>query len=591
MAERTLPPIEQGTTTTKPKETTIVDKTTFQIKGTDSGQVYGMGRSLSEALALQTQLMSGGTPTVADRPDMFATSPKPGEEVKTITGAAGQQVQPTTATLGDLEARKAGTLTSFNQATDNPQLDAANKFNQAVKDTTQAVVTEQRNKVLSADQNFDTQLQLQRGALYAALLDETIAQEDMKWLTPAQQRAISQGDKDLIRSQIGGLNSIANARQESAAEKERQKAEDLAMATTRFNTLAELGALNLMSDEDKTALESQLSLPAGTIDQYMTKQTETGSSFEIRSGPNGTILEIETDSATGKVLNTKTISGGYTSGSDTGATGNVTTMMGNGTVTGYGSDYWPHGLDMVMDGGKGANLTMPSNFEVISVENSCQPGDASCNSGFGNQVKVMMNGREIWFSHLNSVDLAPGNYPAGTVIGTQGNTGKVYSTSGGDGTHVDITMPRDDNSFYTPQEVAEFIGANDQGTETTEVSEEEQNLGEVMSKNDFSRLFAQTYDQTYGGYSMMELGIGVSQTEIDAAYNEYLRSIQPRSSTKTIGGQTYNLKEMQDLITTTDEQKMFAQELDYNNANDIATYLKQKYGEEEGKTSTSNPFD
>lgn len=206
---------------------------------------------------------------------MFATSPKPGEEVKTITGAAGQQVQPTTATLSDLEARKAGTLTSFNQATGaapavtppsapgvqepvSPELLAAEKYNQAVKDTTQAALQTQRDQVLSADQNFDTQLQLQRGALYAALLDETIADEDLKWLTPAQQRAVSSGDKNLIRSQIGGLNSISNARTAAAKEKE-EKAEK------QFNLFLQSGTdpANLPTGFLES-LDATMGLPAGT---------------------------------------------------------------------------------------------------------------------------------------------------------------------------------------------------------------------------------------------------------------------------------------------------------------------------------------
>jgi len=295
MAERTLPPVEQGTVTTKPEEATIIDQTTFQIKGVDTDQVYGVGRSLGEALAMQQQLL-GGTPTVAGRPDMFATSPLAGETVSTVTGAGGQQVTPGVATLGQLDQVQAGTLPSFNAETG---LKAAETFNQAVTDTVQSAITTQRDTALDADANFDTQLQLQRGALYAALLDETIADEDLKWLTPAQQRAINAGDKDLIRSQIGGINSIHNARQDAAKEAEAKEAADQAAAFSLLNNLMSLGLLGGLSSEEIASMAGSIGVEASALEEMIAEQIESGGLEWQLGTENGNIIAYKFDPVTG----------------------------------------------------------------------------------------------------------------------------------------------------------------------------------------------------------------------------------------------------------------------------------------------------
>lgn len=118
-------------------------------------------------------------------------------------------------------------------------------------------------------------------------------------------------------------------------------------------------------------------------------------------------------------------------------------------VTGYGSKLWQPGLDVVVKGGKGAPVQTPFAGEVIFVGNV---------KGFGNQVKIRTNqGKEIWLSHLDGFDVKTGDKVGkGSVIGRQGNTGSVYSTSGGDGTHVDITMKKPGGGFYTAKEVDEL---------------------------------------------------------------------------------------------------------------------------------------
>ena len=134
---------------------------------------------------------------------------------------------------------------------------------------------------------------------------------------------------------------------------------------------------------------------------------------------------------------------------------NVSSSLGRGVVTAYGSSLWGDGLDFVLEGGKEAKVNIPFGFEVISIDEE---------TGFGKRVKLknLSDGREAWFSHLDSVDVQEGQiYTAGTSIGNQGNTG---DTLGETGIHLDITMP-DGNGYLSPQDVASYFGV---GQETGE---------------------------------------------------------------------------------------------------------------------------
>ena len=129
-------------------------------------------------------------------------------------------------------------------------------------------------------------------------------------------------------------------------------------------------------------------------------------------------------------------------------------------VSGYGSNYWKHGLDVTV-GSKGSTVSLPINGTIIDVVSEYKnptnkPLSTSIgksqNKGFGNQVKIRLNnGQEIWVSHLDSVNVKKGQQiKAGQILGQQGNTGLTY---GNTGVHVDITAKKPDGSYYTPQEV------------------------------------------------------------------------------------------------------------------------------------------
>ena len=140
----------------------------------------------------------------------------------------------------------------------------------------------------------------------------------------------------------------------------------------------------------------------------------------------------------------------------------VLSSMGRGTVTGInGSSAWKHGLDFVLDGGKGAPVPSPVSGQVVF---------AGSNAGFGNQVKIRTaRGNTLWLSHLDNINLRPGMMVTkGQLVGTQGNTGTVLGGKGerltasqiraGRGTHLDLTIERPDGSYFSPQEVSVLLG-------------------------------------------------------------------------------------------------------------------------------------
>src|SRR3990167_739363 len=65
-------------------EDLIIDETTFEVKGKDTGKVFGKGANLQEALVIQTQYQSGGTPSLSGAADVFAIEPDTEEEQAAI---------------------------------------------------------------------------------------------------------------------------------------------------------------------------------------------------------------------------------------------------------------------------------------------------------------------------------------------------------------------------------------------------------------------------------------------------------------------------------------------------------------------------
>lgn len=108
--------------------------------------------------------------------------------------------------------------------------------------------------------------------------------------------------------------------------------------------------------------------------------------------------------------------------------------------------------------------------EVVGVSSTCSAGEQSCNSGWGNQVKVKdSNGNIHTFNHLSGIadGLAVGSsVGVGTSLGLSGNTGRVLGGSGeelsqaqidsGRGAHLDYTVLKPDGSRYDLGEAMNF---------------------------------------------------------------------------------------------------------------------------------------
>lgn len=119
-----------------------------------------------------------------------------------------------------------------------------------------------------------------------------------------------------------------------------------------------------------------------------------------------------------------------------------------GPITGYGSKYWKPGLDVDLK--IGDPVKAPKEGEVVK---------AGAAGGFGNQVVIKDRyGNETMLSHLDKINVKPGDKIAmGQAVGLGGNTGKTYSTSGGDGSHLDLTVKTKDGKYMTAKQAEQYV--------------------------------------------------------------------------------------------------------------------------------------
>lgn len=234
------------------KTPTIIDQSTFEIKEVGTGKVVGKGTDLQNALALQTQMSSGGTPTISGRPDLYAIEPTQAEKtagIQPIAGADGSLVQPRVATPSEVQQKVMGTLPSFNAVTGAkpppapiqsasaappPPTDFASVMREATTKGAQAGV----DSMLTAPESFDNKLLMQKSVLVNALLGERLTPDDLRWLSPEQQQMVREsgpGGKANIEAAIAGLNTIFQGRKDLRAEEE-------AKATVQFDKFVASGA-------------------------------------------------------------------------------------------------------------------------------------------------------------------------------------------------------------------------------------------------------------------------------------------------------------------------------------------------------------
>lgn len=119
-------------------------------------------------------------------------------------------------------------------------------------------------------------------------------------------------------------------------------------------------------------------------------------------------------------------------------------LLSLGVVTGLGSPFWKHGLDIDLK--IGDPVPSPVSGKVVF---------AGVNGGFGNQVRILTSqGNEVWLSHLDGFDVKEGDtITSGQFVARGGNSGNVIPGPGGDGSHVDVTVIKPDGTFFTPQDI------------------------------------------------------------------------------------------------------------------------------------------
>lgn len=151
--------------------------------------------------------------------------------------------------------------------------------------------------------------------------------------------------------------------------------------------------------------------------------------------------------------------------------------LGDGDLVFYGSSANDAGLDLALSGGVGAEVNLPFNFSINSAVDTCQAGDSQCNGGWGNSIVGTIEApgtdyddQEFRISHLDSIAVGPGSYRSGTLIGAQGNTGKVMGSNeetlsanqiaSGRGAHLDITM-----KGMSAEKVGRLLGVRKPGSQ------------------------------------------------------------------------------------------------------------------------------
>ena len=181
---------------------------------------------------------------------------------------------------------------------------AAGKFVDVVQKKAAEQITAKRDALLNAPENYDTQIALQRGALFEALANgvSALTPENLRWLSPQQQQMIRDGKKDLMSSAIVGLNSILETRKdlrkEEQARQDKLNTEARAEAKTALEIYSKNNLWDKVSEEERSKLESSLGLAPGTIGGMASKD---GFTYELKPTERGGYVQFKFDSS-GKLV-------------------------------------------------------------------------------------------------------------------------------------------------------------------------------------------------------------------------------------------------------------------------------------------------
>jgi len=457
-------------TRTQGGEHLTIDKTTFEVKGQDTGKVYGTGTNLQEALALQTQIASGGTPTVKGRPDLYAVAPTASETSAGIqdvniadAGQPQQMVTPTVATPDQLAQRTAGTLPSAKAALaptapEAPEIQAPTDYATALKEATSAGAQAGVDAKLEAGDSYDSLLDKQKALLYEAYFGRDLTPDDLKWLTPAQVAAVTGGEERMLKGAIAGLESIVTARSDRQKEEEAQKKADENAAYAKIEMLGTLGMLSVVGDDVLQGLSDATGLSVSDIRGIQTgidAQNRQTSVVTIGTDNNGEPIKALMDSQTGETIKilTKGEEAYYSTSTTGGVTGSLddwAASVGNDTITqnfdtpvNYFKDGRTTHSALDIDGEIGDPIYTPISGKVVEAQSS---------GGWGTTVVVEDSGGNKWrFAHFDSANVSVGDeISAGTMLGTMGNTGHVIKGEGGDGSHLHMEVKNANGSLINP---------------------------------------------------------------------------------------------------------------------------------------------
>jgi len=225
--------------------------------------------------------------------------------------------------------------------------------------------------------------------------------------------------------------------------------------TTQAEFLKELNVLKekadsviSLSEQEQAEITSTVGTtasPAQLVDSYYDANPDKQEKIDE-------LAETYTDEEISQIMGISLASPGDESpfsnvGSDTKL---ATNWLGNyGQITGYGSPYWKHGLDI--DVAIGDPIYSPVAGKVVQASDK---GD-----GFGIRVGIKTaKGNIVYLAHNSAADVKVGDtINMNDLIAKGGNTGNTIPGKGGDGSHIDLTVKKPDGSYYTPREIKTLL--------------------------------------------------------------------------------------------------------------------------------------
>ena len=364
---------EQKRSVGRAGEGLTIDKNTFEIKGVDTGTVFGQGTNLQEALALQTAIQSGSSPTVAGRPDLLAVEQRPGIAVETITGAGGQQVQPTVATPDQLAQASAGTLPSFDAVTGakpavaplvpslapEPPKPPTN-FADAMQATLKAGAEAKKAELLGAPDSYDNQILRQKAAMMSKMFGQDLTPDDLKWLTPAQSQAVLSGDETLIKAEIAALNTITTGRKEMKKEAAERADKQMALFLESGTPVDQLPADFLDSLDEAQGVPK--GLHASIYKSKVAANEAEKEAAQVESAQKMISLLKDIPAGQEVVINGTTYTGFGTSGIQSGM---EVDASGNGTIWSYNQLTGDHSIIDIGQVGAGQGWEMKTSSSGV----------------------------------------------------------------------------------------------------------------------------------------------------------------------------------------------------------------------------------